>query len=178
MLIACLPTSSENRKSRDTALRFLQLAREIKRQGCKDEFILTGDLSRWNLPDCPDVIRTGFVEYLADLMGRCKAVCMLSPLGYGFKTTIADALAAGAHMIVHPSLARRSPRLVRPFLLELKSNSARDVSALADRLCLAPDAMRLHEQLLDQAWAVMADCFGRKAGRPTQAEVVMDQEMT
>ena len=116
-IIACLPTSQENRKSRDQVLRFQHLAREMKRQGCDFEFVVTGDLAGWNLPDCPEVVKAGFIDDLAEFMGRCRAVCMLSPLGYGFKTTIADALAAGAHIIAHPDLISRNPRHVQPFLI-------------------------------------------------------------
>ena len=116
-IIACLPTSQENRKSRDLVMRFQHFAREMKQLSCEYEFVVTGDLAGWDLPDCPEVVKTGFIDDPAGFMGRCRAVCMLSPLGYGFKTTIADALAAGAHVIAHPDLIRRNPSHVQPFLI-------------------------------------------------------------
>lgn len=157
-VIACLPTSQENRKSRDLVLRFQQLAREMKRRGSKDDFVVTGDLHGWNLSDCPEVIQAGFVEDLADFMGRCKAVCMLSPLGYGFKTTIADALAAGAHMMAHPDLARRCPKAVKPALLSCDSRRPQNLDAVCKALESDPNGAALHQQLCTRAEWVMK-CF-------------------
>lgn len=44
-----------------------------------------------------------------DLLCRCKVIAMLTPLGFGFKTTVADGLAAGCHVVVHPRQHRRLP---------------------------------------------------------------------
>lgn len=154
-IIACLPTSKENRKSRDQVLRFQQLAREMKRQGCKYKFVLTGDLSKWNLPDCPEVTLIGFVEDLSEFMGRCRAVCMLSPLGYGFKTTIADALASGAHMLAHPNLVRRCPEAVRPQLLSVDTCHMPDLRAVFTALEVDPRGTAIHQELYIRAEQVI-----------------------
>ena len=47
------------------------------------------------------------------LLCRTACVAVLTPLGYGFKTTILDALAAGCHTIVHPQLLPKLPEPVR-----------------------------------------------------------------
>jgi len=42
-----------------------------------------------------------------DLLCRVKALAALTPLGFGCKSTVLDALAAGCHVLVHPVIARR-----------------------------------------------------------------------
>lgn len=116
-VIACLPTSQKNRKSWDLVTRFLDFARASKRKGLEAEFVVTGDIASWGLPACPEVSFTGMIDDLARFLGTCRAVCLLSPLGYGFKTTMGDALSAGAHVIAHPRLIRRSPASLRSLLL-------------------------------------------------------------
>lgn len=155
-IIACLPTSLENRKSRDLVLRFYRFARRLRQHGCDDSFMITGDLSGWDLPGCLEVTQVGFVENLADFMGRCRAVCMLSPLGYGFKTTMADAMAAGAHVIAHPALIRRSPNIIRPFLL----SSCQNYDALITALQSETFTGTLQVALRNRADEVMTRYFG------------------
>ncbi len=166
-VIACLPTSQENRKSRDLVLRFLAFAREMKAQGSQDTFVVTGDLRGWDLPDCPEVTLAGFVENLSELMGRCKAICMLSPLGYGFKTTIADALAANAQVIAPPALIKRSPDLVKPFLIRCDSRRPQDIGRVMQALQLEPRGTDLHQQLCRLAEGVLRRCFAAGVDQAT-----------
>jgi hypothetical protein len=161
-VIACLPTSQQNRKSRDLVLRFFEFARQMKRQGCTDEFVVTGDLRAWDLPDCPEVTPAGFVEDLAVWMGRCKAICMLSPLGYGFKTTIADALAANAQVIAHPALVKRCPDAVKPFLLNCDSRCPQDIGRVQQEIQQDLHGIDLHRQLCSLAEGVLSRCFGEE----------------
>lgn len=58
------------------------------------------DASRDDLP--AGIERLGHLEEPWPLLCKVKAVAVLSPLGYGYKTTVADALAAGCHVLVHP----------------------------------------------------------------------------
>ena len=43
------------------------------------------------------------------MLCQVRAVAVLGRLGYGMKTTIVDAVAAGCHVLVHPRLLRRLP---------------------------------------------------------------------
>ena len=160
--IACLPTSKENRKSRDLVLRFQQLASEMTRRGTRDEFVITGDLSTWDLPECPEVTYTGFVENLSEFMGTCKVICMLSPLGYGFKTTIADAFATGSHVLAHPELIRRSPNAINKFLIPCDSNCSKSIDSVVRKLRVEPCGINVHRELCKRADHMMYKWFEEK----------------
>jgi hypothetical protein len=101
---------------------------------------------------------------LPSFLGACKAVALLSPLGYGVKTTIIDALASGAQVLAHPSLVRRSPSLVRPFLLTLDNKCSRDLDAVEEALTAAPRGEAVQRELRERADATMGRCFGTSAG--------------
>ncbi len=80
-------------------------------------------LSRGSLrnPDDPSAnqqTESGFELLAGDvhpwrLLCTNRAVAVLTPLGFGMKTTVVDALAAGCHVLVHPVLGRRLPPEVR-----------------------------------------------------------------
>jgi len=163
-VIACLPTSQKNRISWDLVTRFQKLAAEMKRLGSQDDFIVTGKLRDWGLPECRDVTYAGFVDNLAELEGTCKVIVMLSPLGYGFKTTISDALAAGAHVIAHPKLIRRCPTMIRPFILPLDTDHLSGLPAVMAALQQKPKGTELHDALCKRADAVLSRWFGETAG--------------
>lgn len=140
-IIACMPTSQKNRKSLDLVMRFIAFASKMKQSGVDYDFVITGDLSSWALPDTNGVRFTGMVDDLSVFLGNCRAVCLLSPLGYGFKTTMGDALAAGAHVVAHADLIERSPAVLRSHLLDAASPS------LIRDLDETPSANSLHEEL-------------------------------
>lgn len=158
-VIACMPTSQKNRKSWDLVNRFITLAEAFKAAGCTDEFVITGKVADWGLPASSAVTYTGFVDDLSEFLGRCRAVAMLSPLGYGFKTTIGDAMAAGAHVLAHPGLVRRSPAMVRPYLLGCDTQRA-DPALLLRVLDAPPRGTELHAELRQQNHSIMAAWFG------------------
>jgi hypothetical protein len=162
--IACVPTSHKNRKSWDLVVRFQRFASALKQRGSRHEFVVTGNLREWGLPACPAVKYSGFLDDLPSFLGACKAVALLSPLGYGVKTTIIDALASGAQVLAHPSLVRRSPSLVRPFLLTLDNKCSRDLDAVEEALTAAPRGEAVQRELRERADATMGRCFGTSAG--------------
>ncbi len=159
--IACLPTSQPNRKSRDLVLRFLHFAEQMQALGGHDyEFVVTGDLSNWDLPATSAVLRTGMLDDLRSFLSTVHAVCLLSPLGHGFKTTIGDAVAHGCHVLVHPSLARRCPVRLQPALIAVDSRRADDVARAVSRLVEAPPAAELDAELRDISQRLLARDFG------------------
>lgn len=161
-IIACLPTSNKNRKSWDLVIRFQKFAKLMRLEGSQYEFVITGKVQDWGLPKCSDVCYTGFIDNLNDFMGSCRAVAILSPLGYGFKTTIADAFAAGAHVIVHPKLIRRSPKIVQPFLIPFDPEDSAGALLLIDAIEQNQKGSELHGELCNRADAVMNEYFGKK----------------
>ena len=158
-MIACVPTPNLNRKSRDLVLRFFDLARRMKGLGSDAELVVTGNLDGWGLPPCPEVVRIGHVADLPALLGRCRAVALPSPLGYGFKTTMADALAAGAHVLAHPALVRRSPEIAKPHLIAVDETREADVRRALDALRLPPRGAEFHGAVSALFERTMRKCF-------------------
>ena len=168
-IIACMPTSQKNRKSWDLVTRFMRFSSAMKRQGSTCQFVITGNVQDWNLPVCDAVTQAGFIDDLATFAGTCKAVALPSPLGYGFKTTIADALAAGAHVLAHPALARRCPDLVKPHVICVDSDKA-DLRSVIRQLDVVPCGSSLHDELTIRADAVMKKWFLREQGSTAKYE--------
>lgn len=159
-LIACLPTSQKNRKSMDLVLKFIEFADAMQQRGRRDECVVTGDVGRWGLPDSPAVTRLGFVPDVNSLLGSCRAVALLSPLGYGFKTTMGDALAAGAHVLAHPDIIRRTPEPVRDVLIPVDVDDAASLDEAARALARPSAGPRIHAHLVRTNHALMQDVFG------------------
>jgi len=152
-IIACMPTSRMNRKSVDLVVRFQELASAMKREGSSYEFVVTGDLSSWRLPGSPYVRYAGMLDDLSGLLGKCRAVCLLSPLGYGYKTTMSDAFAAGAHVIAHGDLIRRMPAALRSYMLD----AARPT--LTSDLLQAPSKPTINLELQREAEYIMSSIW-------------------
>ena len=57
----------------------------------------------------------GLVESPLDILSESRAMCILSDLGYGFKTKIIEAIMCGCYVIVPEKLYGRLPQEVRPF---------------------------------------------------------------
>jgi hypothetical protein len=80
-----------------------------------------------------------------------KAVAVLTPLGFGFKTTIADALAAGCHVLVHPKLAQRLRPEVRSKCIVCDPENLSGTGALHARLSKDPGPSDVNEALKRRA---------------------------
>ena len=128
-LIVCMPTSVKSRKSLDMVNRFISFAEVAKKQGTNFEFLITGDLAPWPAPQSPAVKYTGLIDDLAQFLSSVKAVCILSDLGYGFKTTIADAMANGVAVLVHETLKRRYTSMLGESLISVDPASEASVQA-------------------------------------------------
>lgn len=159
--IACLPTSHPNRKSRDLVNRFIRFAEQMQQHGGdKYEFVVTGDLSLWKLPGSDAVTFTGMIDDLRIFLPTVHGVCLLSPLGYGFKTTIGDALAHGCHVLVHPVLARRCPAIVASALIAVDCDRPEEVAQAGTRLSGPSPAGRLDSDLRNMNHRILAADFG------------------
>lgn len=164
-VIACMPTSQKNRKSWDLVLRFIRLATAMKEAGADYDFVVTGNVESWGLPDSAAVRFTGFVDDVGEFLGQCRAVAMLSPLGYGFKTTIGDALAAGAHVLAHPVLIKRCPPVLRSNLLAVDTVAFDPGSCREALLGRVPAGDSLNHDLMRMNQKMMADLFADRLGR-------------
>ena len=92
------------------------------------------------------VERLGRIEEPWALLCRVKAVAVLSPWGSGYKTTVADALAAGCHVLVHPRQHARLAPEEQTRVLSVDPDSEADVRRLADALSRPPAGDAADEQ--------------------------------
>ncbi len=97
-----------------------------------------GDTSRDSLPG--RVEQLGHIEEPWSLLCGIKAVAVLSPFGYGCKTTVTDALAAGCHVLVHPRQHARLPEHEQALVIpvDATTTSAEDLADIARRLMSDP----------------------------------------
>jgi hypothetical protein len=86
-----------------------------------------------------------------DVLCSCRAVAVLSPLGFGMKTTIIDGLTAGCHAVVHPVVAQRLPEDVRNECIIWDPRDTGSVRLLCSRLCEPPRSRSVNERLRMQA---------------------------
>jgi hypothetical protein len=158
--IACLPTSQRNRKSLDLVNRFLHFAEQMQRLlGAEFEFVLTGNVSGWGLPRSEAVTFTGMIDDLRSFLSTVCGVCLLSPLGHGFKTTIGDAIAHGCHVLVHPALARRCPGVLAATTIPVDSDRAADVARACEQLSGTHPGPELDSELREMNHRLLASAF-------------------
>ena len=86
---------------------------------------------------------------------RVRAVAVLTPLGFGTKTTIVDALAAGCHVLVHPALHGRLSAAEREACTPLDPDRPPSREHLGRLLEEPPRAAWRNETLADEARAVL-----------------------
>ena len=86
-----------------------------------------------------------------DLLCGCRAVAVLTPFGFGMKTTIVDALAAGCHVLIDPALARRLPEWLRCHCLQCDVRDRVATVALSERLAVPPASQDVNGRLRAEA---------------------------
>jgi hypothetical protein len=101
-------------------------------------------------PDGPLATYPGVFEPW-DALCAVRAVAVLTPLGFGAKTTIFDAIAAGCHVILDTRLMRRLPQWLRTRCIPLECIETIDAAALEERLERSPQPPDFHEAIWRQA---------------------------
>ena len=86
-----------------------------------------------------------------DLLCEARALAVLTHLGFGFKTTILDGLAAGCHVIVDPKLAHRLPSAVAKLCLVCDPSDDGQLAQLECALSTPPVRHEINQQLRDRA---------------------------
>ncbi len=115
------------------------------------------------------------VDDLWSLLRSVTAVAVLGQLGFGLKTTIVDALAAGAHVLVHPTLLRRLPSSVAAQCIACDPANRRSVDEALGRLKIPPTAgPQLNSQLKSTAATAIRQALDSAALPP----VVTSHEAT
>jgi hypothetical protein len=133
-LILCLP-GARDAIGHEAAIGFYTLARRLSPLMSGWRFAITeglvGSPQDGAPPSGVETIKNLVEPW--DLLCRAKAVAVLTPLGFGAKTTVFDALAAGCHVLVHPKVAARLPQAARRHCI------VADLASRADDLTLATE---------------------------------------
>jgi hypothetical protein len=132
-----------------------------------------GDFVDWSFEVSPGIFRSeggaailGPVHQLVeleepwDLLCSVKALAILTPLGFGTKTTIVDALAAGCHVIVDKTLASRLSESVRKVCQVIDVKSEADVNSALSRIGAEPAITDLNAKIAEAARHELAQCLG------------------
>jgi hypothetical protein len=106
------------------------------------------------------------IDDIRSFLPTVRGVCLLSPLGHGFKTTIGDAIAHGCHVLVHPALARRCPAALIPAIVTVDSNRAADVARACERLSGTPPCSELDIDFREKNHRMLATDFGLALAAP------------
>jgi hypothetical protein len=111
--VICMP-GGWDRLSQQQRTNFVALAETALASNLsgKPEFLLT-DYTREGMPPSDAVRILGSIEEPWDLLCESRALAVLTDLGYGMKTTVVDAIAAGCVVFVLPGLLVRLPENVR-----------------------------------------------------------------
>ncbi len=81
------------------------------------KFLVTGNLSYYDIALPQNLISTGFINSPFDLMLESKAMALLSDYGFGFKTKFLEAIKAECYVLLTRKLYNRLPELVKPYCL-------------------------------------------------------------
>jgi hypothetical protein len=159
-LVLCLAGGAGIKRHDDLIERFIAFARIARDHDETWRFAVTGDLEKYPGTIPPWISQPGHVNDIAKWLAAARAVAVLSPLGFGFKTTIVDALANGCWPIVHPRLLRRSPTVIRPHCLGSEGRRSSEVVAALQAVLEPPPGADINRELRVMATRVLARDFG------------------
>lgn len=160
--VVCMPgttTNSIGRASVENLARWLRARSEMNGKGWR--FVVPHPPAGWG-PDprafAPELVSIGDCPEPWDLLTTVRAVAVLTPLGYGCKTTVTDAVAAGCHVLVHPRLWPRLEPPLRSACLTVDPDRPPGAELLA-RLDEPPSASGINETLQQQAAAALREAL-------------------
>ncbi len=160
-IIACLPGRVMGYpRSRDMVRHFVHFAERLRRVTTRYRFVITGEDvagAGLNLPDYITLV--GHVPDIAHFMTSVRAIGMLSPLGHGWKTTITDALANGCLPLLHATLFRRTPAIIRELCVEVGSLEDSSLAGILRRIENPPTASDVNDRLRSMSFDILARAF-------------------
>ena len=166
-VIACLPGGTESVRTQDLVGRFMDFAGAARKAGWTDPFVLTGNIEGWKVRTDATVEVAGYVDDLPAFYEKVAAVAVLSPLGYGFKTTIGDAMACGATVLLHPKLYGELPPELKPYAIPLESLEPPALAHVRSQLARVPSARDAMDAMRARFEAMMLQFLNQ---RPKGAE--------
>jgi len=122
-----------------------------------DRWKVAGEL---HVPFDERIETLGYVEDPFALLGRARAVAVLSDLGFGFKTKILDAISSGCWVLTTRRLRARLPLEVQPWCLEVDVGSRQSFEAALERALQPPPGGDPNAELRKRAFGVLDDLVG------------------
>ena len=99
----------------DALHHYQQLVSKCRRLLPDWDFDVTGKIPKKWRKRAPDLNYLGLVDSPLDILCASRVMCVLSDLGYGFKTKILEAIMCGCYVLVPGKLFKRLPREIKPF---------------------------------------------------------------
>ena len=141
---------------------FVQFARYVKAQTLS---------TKWGFELSPGVYRSDQALDLEpvqlmldlnepwDLLCNIKVLAILTPLGFGTKTTIIDALAAGCHVLVEKKLAQRLPNNVKILCHDVDMSKPLSFPELMEKVFHEPKVHHINDELFAQAQSALKETW-------------------
>lgn len=155
-IVICL-AGGNDRIGRSQRENFARFVSEIRRR--KSQSAWRFQMSSGVFPSTETPGELDGIESLTDLsepwdvLCRVKIVALLTPLGFGSKTTIVDALAAGCNVIADTVLMERLPREVRRHCLAVDMNKPQSFPEILLKAREEPPSRSLNENIRKAAAA-------------------------
>ncbi|MGH9823579.1 MAG: polysaccharide deacetylase family protein [Blastocatellia bacterium] len=158
-IIACLPGRADHTRNRDMVECFIKFCEVAAKLNPALRFIITGDLTNSGIKVPRYIELPGLVDDIAEFLAPVKAVAVLSPLGYGFKTTIADALANGCYALVHPIHYEHGPAEIKEGCVPVGSVTPGAVAEVIERISEPLEDSSVNDRLRERAFDVLTRDF-------------------
>ncbi len=124
----------------DALHHYQQLVSKCRRLLPDWDFDVTGKIPKKWCKRAPDLNYLGLVDSPLDILCASRVMCVLSDLGYGFKTKILEAIMCGCYVFVPEKLFNRLPREIKPFCKIVDQKKPESfVNALDETLKPLPD---------------------------------------
>lgn len=123
-------------------------------------FAATGELAAEDVIGHPQINFVGTVRDPIDELRGAAAMALLSPLGYGFKTKIMDAVTAHAYTLLPAGLLKRVPPELHPYCIAVDPGSPASFMAGAQKAMADWPGGDPNEQLRRRAFEAMDKLLG------------------
>ncbi|MGQ0799757.1 MAG: hypothetical protein ACT4NL_06560 [Pseudomarimonas sp.] len=134
---------------RDGLVKF---AREVTRLGLAGDwsFEISAGVHRGRsvCADLAPLREVGEVAEPWDLLCGTKVLALITPLGYGCKTTIIDALSAGCHVLIDQRLVARLPAAVASLCVVLDTSLPSTFASAFERVQREPQPNQVNDSLI------------------------------
>jgi hypothetical protein len=118
--------SLENPLIADATLNFVRLVDRVAPRLGDWRFVATGACTGRTQCESKSIQWTGLLDKPYNALNRAKAMALLSPYGFGFKTKILEAVMAKAFVILPHALYRRLPEQLVKYCIPIDHRSASD----------------------------------------------------